>query len=99
MHSLRSPGRGSPEGIQNPHPVSLPGLPEGLQAVSRQIIGFERPTIAAIDRYALGAFKRAGIVVIENANELFPAAETPASLPPIRNNKVAILADAFLKGF
>jgi len=32
-------------------------------------------------------------VVIENSDELFPAAESLSSLPPIKNNKVAILAD------
>ena len=40
------------------------------------------------------AFERAGIIVIENSDELFPAAETLSSLPPINNNAaVAILAD------
>jgi acetyltransferase len=31
--------------------------------------------------------------LIENSTELFPAAETLSSLPPIKNNRVAILAD------
>jgi acyl-CoA synthetase (NDP forming) len=40
-----------------------------------------------------GAFERAGIVVIENSDELFPAVETLSSLPPLKNGKIAILAD------
>jgi len=32
-------------------------------------------------------------VTVEDSDELFPAAEALASLPPIRNNRVAILAD------
>jgi acetyltransferase len=39
------------------------------------------------------ALERAGAIVIENSDELFPVAETLSSLPPIRNNAVAILAD------
>ncbi|MBT8341686.1 MAG: acetate--CoA ligase family protein, partial [Desulfatitalea sp.] len=35
----------------------------------------------------------AGIVVIEHSDQLFPAVETLSSCPPIKNNKVAILAD------
>jgi len=42
---------------------------------------------------AKGAFERAGIIVIENSDELFPAAESLSSLPPIKNNQIAILAD------
>ncbi|MFP4390638.1 MAG: hypothetical protein ACLFPR_17060 [Desulfococcaceae bacterium] len=42
---------------------------------------------------APSAFRRAGVLVIEKSDELFPAAETLASLPVVRNNKVAILAD------
>ena len=46
-----------------------------------------------MSRVAKGAFERAGIVVIENSDELFPAAEALSSLPPIKNNSIAILAD------
>jgi acetyltransferase len=42
---------------------------------------------------ARGAFERAGIVVIDHSDELFPAAETLASLPPIGSRRVAVLAD------
>jgi acetyltransferase len=42
---------------------------------------------------ARGAFERAGIIVIENSDELFPAAETLSCLPPLKHNRVAILAD------
>ena len=36
---------------------------------------------------------RAGIVLVENSDELFPVAETLSSLPPVKNNRVAVLAD------
>ena len=49
--------------------------------------------MAGISEVARGAFNRAGVVVIENSDELLPAAETLSSLPPIKNNRVAILAD------
>jgi acetyltransferase len=49
--------------------------------------------LAGISEVAKSAFTRAGIIVIENPDELFPAAETLSCLPPIRNNSVAILAD------
>jgi acetyltransferase len=39
------------------------------------------------------AYGRAGIIVIENSDELFPVAETLSSQPPIKNNSIAILAD------
>jgi len=42
---------------------------------------------------AKGALERAGIIVIEKSDELFPAAEALSSLPPLKGNNVAILAD------
>ena len=72
-------------------PVIL--LKSGRSATGKRSAGSHTGALAGMSEVALGAFARAGIVVIENSDELFPAAETLASLPPIRNNKVAILAD------
>jgi len=72
-------------------PVIL--LKSGRSATGKRSAGSHTGALAGMSEVALGAFERAGIVVIENSDELFPAAETLASLPPIRNNKVAILAD------
>ena len=72
-------------------PVIL--LKSGRSATGKRSAGSHTGALAGMSEVALGAFGRAGIVVIENSDELFPAAETLASLPPIRNNKVAILAD------
>jgi acetate---CoA ligase (ADP-forming) len=72
-------------------PVVL--LKSGRSATGKRSAGSHTGALAGMSEVALGAFARAGIVVIENSDELFPAAETLASLPAIRNNKVAILAD------
>ncbi|MBL0713478.1 MAG: acetate--CoA ligase family protein, partial [Desulfosarcina sp.] len=72
-------------------PVIL--LKSGRSATGKRSAGSHTGALAGMSQVARGAFERAGIVVIENSDELFPAAETLASLPPIRNNQVAILAD------
>jgi acetyltransferase len=72
-------------------PVIL--LKSGRSATGKRSAGSHTGALAGMSEVAKGAFKRAGIVVIENSDELFPAAETLASLPSIRNNKVAVLAD------
>jgi len=46
-----------------------------------------------MSRVAQTAFERAGIIVINNSDELFPAAESLSSLPPVKNEHIAILAD------
>jgi acetyl coenzyme A synthetase (ADP forming)-like protein len=68
-------------------------LKSGRSATGKRSAGSHTGALAGISEVARGAFGRAGIVVIENSDELFPAAETLSSLPPIKNNKVAILAD------
>jgi acetyltransferase len=68
-------------------------LKSGRSATGKRSAGSHTGALAGISEVAKGAFKRAGIVVIENSDELFPAAEALSSLPPIKNNKVAILAD------
>jgi acetyltransferase len=68
-------------------------LKSGRTSTGKKSAGSHTGAMAGISEVSRGAFKRAGIVVIENSDELFPVAETLSSLPPIRNNNVAILAD------
>lgn len=72
-------------------PVVL--LKSGRSLTGMKSAGSHTGALAGMSEVATTAFKRAGIIVVENSDELFPAAETLASLPPIRNNTVAILAD------
>ena len=68
-------------------------LKSGRSSTGKQSAGSHTGALAGMSQVAKGAFERAGIIVIENSDELFPAAETLSSLPPIKNNKIAILAD------
>jgi acetyl coenzyme A synthetase (ADP forming)-like protein len=68
-------------------------LKSGRSSTGKKSAGSHTGALAGISEVAKTAFKRAGIIVIENSDELFPAAETLSSLPPIKNNKIAILAD------
>ena len=68
-------------------------LKSGRSTTGKRSAGSHTGALAGISEVAKGAFERAGIIVIENSDELFPAAETLSSLPPIKNNSVAILAD------
>ena len=72
-------------------PVVL--LKSGRSTTGKRSAGSHTGALAGMSEVARGAFRRAGIILIENSNELFPAAETLACLPPIKNNNVAILAD------
>ncbi len=68
-------------------------LKSGRSSTGKKSAGSHTGALAGISEVAKGAFARAGIIVIENSDELFPAAETLSSLPPIKTNTVAILAD------
>jgi len=68
-------------------------LKSGRSSTGKKSAGSHTGALAGISEVARGAFERAGITVIENSDELFPAAETLASLPPMKNQSVAILAD------
>jgi acetyltransferase len=68
-------------------------LKSGRSSIGKRSAGSHTGALAGMSEVAKGAFERAGIIVIENSDELFPAAETLSSLPPIKNNNVAILAD------
>ena len=72
-------------------PVVL--LKSGRSATGRKSAGSHTGALAGISQVAKGAFQRAGIIVIDNSDQLFPAAEALANLPQITNNSVAILAD------
>jgi acetyltransferase len=72
-------------------PVIL--LKSGRSSTGKKSAGSHTGALAGMSEVAKGAFERAGIIVIENSDELFPAAETLSSLPPIKNNQIAILAD------
>ena len=68
-------------------------LKSGRSTTGKRSAGSHTGALAGMSTVAKGAFQRAGMIVIENSDELFAAAETLSSLPPIKNNKVAILAD------
>jgi acetyl coenzyme A synthetase (ADP forming)-like protein len=68
-------------------------LKSGRSTTGKRSAGSHTGALAGISEVAKGAFRRAGIIVIDNSDMLFPAAETLASLPRIKNNKIAILAD------
>nr|HON80289.1 acetate--CoA ligase family protein [Spirochaetota bacterium] len=68
-------------------------LKSGRSSIGMKSAGSHTGALAGISEVARTAFRRAGIITIENADELFPAAETLACLPPIKNNSIAILAD------
>jgi acetate---CoA ligase (ADP-forming) len=68
-------------------------LKSGRTATGQKAAGSHTGALAGISAVSRTAFARAGILVIEDSDKLFPAAETVSSLPPIKNNRVAILAD------
>ncbi len=68
-------------------------LKGGRSRTGSRSAGSHTGALAGISEVARTAFARAGIITIENSDELFPAAETLASLPPLANKRVAILAD------
>ncbi|MCP4346133.1 MAG: acyl-CoA synthetase [Desulfobacterales bacterium] len=72
-------------------PVVL--LKSGRSTTGKKSAGSHTGAMAGMSEVAVNAFKRAGIIVIEDSDKLFPVAETLSGLPPIRNNNVAILAD------
>jgi acetyltransferase len=85
------------EFLQQAHTTTLEKpiilLKSGRSSTGKRSAGSHTGALAGISEVAKGAFQRAGIIVIENSDELFPVAETLSSLPAIKNNSVAILAD------
>ncbi len=68
-------------------------LKSGRSAAGKRSAGSHTGALAGMSEVARTAFQRAGIIVIEDSDELFPAAETLASLPHIKNQSIGILAD------
>ncbi|MGD9211528.1 MAG: acetate--CoA ligase family protein [Desulfobacteraceae bacterium] len=68
-------------------------LKSGRSATGKRSAGSHTGALAGMSRVAQTAFERAGIIVINNSDALFPAAETLSSLPPVKNENIAILAD------
>ncbi|MFH1845676.1 MAG: acetate--CoA ligase family protein [bacterium] len=68
-------------------------LKSGRSSTGKKSAGSHTGSLAGISEVARTAFMRAGIITIENPDELFPVAESLAILPPIKNNRIAILAD------
>ncbi len=68
-------------------------LKSGRSAAGKRSAGSHTGALAGMSEVARSAFQRAGIIVIEDSDELFPAAETLASLPHIKNQNIGILAD------
>jgi len=65
----------------------------GRSSTGKRSAGSHTGALAGDFAVTKGALQRAGIVMIENPDELFPAAEILSSLPPLENNNIAILAD------
>lgn len=68
-------------------------LKSGRSATGSRAAGSHTGALAGISEVAQSAFRRAGIIVVEHSDELFPAAEALSSLPPMHKRRVAILAD------
>ncbi len=68
-------------------------LKSGRSAKGKKSAGSHTGSLAGMSEVAKLAYERAGIIVIENSDELFPVAETLSSQPAIKNNSLAILAD------
>lgn len=83
--------------LQEAHKTSMEKpiilLKSGRSATGKKSAGSHTGSLAGMSQVARPAYERAGIIVIENSDELFPVAETLSSQPPIKNNAIGILAD------
>ncbi|MDA3915847.1 MAG: acetate--CoA ligase family protein [Deltaproteobacteria bacterium] len=68
-------------------------LKSGRSATGKKSAGSHTGSLAGMSEVAKSAYERAGVVVIDNSDELFPVAETLSSQPVIKSNSIAILAD------
>lgn len=68
-------------------------LKSGRSATGKKSAGSHTGSLAGSGEVAKLAYERAGIIVIENSDKLFPVAQTVSSQPAIKNNSIAILAD------
>ncbi len=65
----------------------------GRSATGSKSAGSHTGALAGISEVANTAFKRAGIITVQHSDEMFPIAESLASLPLIEESSIAILAD------
>ncbi len=65
----------------------------GRSATGSKSAGSHTGALAGISEVANTAFKRAGIITVQHSDEMFPIAESLASLPLIEEPSIAILAD------
>ncbi len=83
--------------LQEAHKTSLKKpivlLKSGRSATGKKSAGSHTGSLAGMSEVAKSAYERAGIVVIDNSDELFPVAQTLSSQPVIKRNSIAILAD------
>ncbi|MFH2057282.1 MAG: acetate--CoA ligase family protein [Pseudomonadota bacterium] len=83
--------------LQEAHKTSIEKpiilLKSGRSAIGKKSAGSHTGSLAGMSEVSNRAFRRAGIIVIENSDELFPVAETLSSQPLINTNTIAILAD------
>ncbi|MBI4535565.1 MAG: acetate--CoA ligase family protein [Ignavibacteriae bacterium] len=68
-------------------------LRSGRSEKGRQAARSHTGALAGLSAVSRTAFKRVGIITIDRSDELFPAAEALAHLPPLRRNRVAVLSD------
>ncbi len=68
-------------------------LKSGRSATGKKSAGSHTGSLAGMNKDKKSAYERAGIIVIDNSDELFPVAQTLSSQPPIKSNSIAILAD------
>ncbi len=65
----------------------------GRSSKGSKSAGSHTGALAGISEVANTAFKRAGIITVNHSDEMFPIAESLASLPVIEEASIAILAD------
>ncbi len=65
----------------------------GRSAKGSKSAGSHTGALAGISEVSQSAFKRAGIIEVEHPGEMFPAAESLALLPILKDSSIAILAD------
>jgi acetate---CoA ligase (ADP-forming) len=68
-------------------------LQSGRSEKGRQAAHTHTGALAGLSAVAKSAFKRAGIITIQNSDELYPVAEALANLSPFHRTNVAVLSD------
>ena len=68
-------------------------LKGGRSDTGQKSAGSHTGALAGQSEVNRSACKSAGVTILDNPDELFPVAETLSNLPPIPNNKIAVLAD------